>query len=204
MTTLVPPASPTLGNGWSDTATVSGVFGGGPPLGSVSFYVCQASTSPSSTSTCTYTDGDGTLVGTVSTPSSTTDVLATYDLAPTTYTPTSAGTYCFYTLYTPSTGNYNPVWGHPECFGVSACGDRDDHAHLGQCHRRRRDGLRHGDGDGRQLPRRPDGHRHLLQLRGDQLGRLHGRHRDPRHDGVTESGRPSRRAAASPRPRRHL
>ena len=122
MTTLVPPATPTLGSGWSDTATVSGVYGGGPPLGSVSFYVCQASTSPSSSSTCTYTDGDGTLVGTVSTTSSTTDVLATYDLSPTTYTPTSAGTYCIYTLYTPSTGNYNPVWGHPECFGVSPAG----------------------------------------------------------------------------------
>ena len=123
VTTLEPPASPTVGNGWSDSATVSGVYRGGTPLGSVSFYVCQASTSPSSTSTCTYTDGDGTLVGTVSTPSSTTDVLATYDLAPTTYTPTSTGTYCFYTLYTPSAGNYNPVWGQsPECFGVYPAG----------------------------------------------------------------------------------
>ena len=121
-TTLVMPASPTLGNGWSDTATVSGVYGGGAPLGSVSFYECQASTSPSSTSTCTYTDGTGSLVGTVTSPSSTTAVLATYDLSPTTFTPSTAGTYCFYTLYTPSTGNYNPVWGPAECFGVSAAG----------------------------------------------------------------------------------
>ena len=122
MTTLVTPASPTLGNSWSDTAHVSGVYGGGAPLGSVSFYVCQASTSPSSTSTCTYTDGTGSLVGTVTSPSSTTDVSANYDLSPTTFTPTSAGTYCFYTLYTPSTDNYNPVWGPTECFGVSPAG----------------------------------------------------------------------------------
>ncbi len=121
-TIVVPPASPTLGNGWSDTAMVNGVFGGGAPLGSVSFYVCQASSSATSTSTCTYTDGDGTLVGTVSSPSSTTPVSATYNLSPTTYTPSSVGTYCFYTLYTPSTGNYNPVWGPAECFGVSPAG----------------------------------------------------------------------------------
>jgi hypothetical protein len=121
-TTLVTPASPTLGNSWSDTATVNGVFGGGAPLGSVSFYVCQASPSPSSTSTCTHTDGTGSLVGAVTSPSSTTNVSATYNLSPTTFTPTSAGTYCFYTLYTPSTDNYNPVWGPTECFGVSAAG----------------------------------------------------------------------------------
>ncbi len=120
MTTLVAPSSTTVGNAWSDSATVNGVFGGGTPLGSVKFYTCQASTSPTSSSTCA--DPAGTLVGTVSTPSTSTSVSATYNLEPTTYTPTSVGTYCFYTLYSPSTTNYLTVWGPSECFGVYPAG----------------------------------------------------------------------------------
>ena len=119
-TTLVTPGSTTVGNAWSDSATVNGVYGGGTPFGSVGFYVCQASTSPSSTSTCT--DPSGSLVGTVSSPSTHTSVSATYNLSPTTYTPPNVGTYCFYTLYSPSTDNYNPVWGPSECFGVYPAG----------------------------------------------------------------------------------
>ncbi|HLM97035.1 MAG TPA: hypothetical protein VK283_12010, partial [Acidimicrobiales bacterium] len=120
VTTLVTPSSTTVGNAWSDTATVNGVVGGGTPLGSVKFYACQASTSPTSSSTCT--DPTGTLVGTVSTPSTHTSTSATYDLSPTTYTPPGVGTYCFYTLYAPSTTNYSTVWGPSECFGVYPAG----------------------------------------------------------------------------------
>ena len=119
-TTLVTPSSNTVGNAWSDSATVSGVYGGGTPLGSVSFYACKASSSPSSASTCT--DPTGSLVGTVSSPSTETSVSATYDLSPTTYTPPDVGTYCFYTLYSPSNDNYFPVWGPSECFGVYPAG----------------------------------------------------------------------------------
>jgi hypothetical protein len=117
LTTLVTPSSPTVGQSWSDSATVDGVFGGGTPYGSVTFFVCQASSSPTSSATCT---DDGTSVGTV-TPSSTTDASATFSLLPTTFTPPGVGTYCFYTLYNPapSVVNYQPVWGQtPECFGV--------------------------------------------------------------------------------------
>jgi hypothetical protein len=116
--TLVPPMSSTVGNSWSDSATVSGVWGGGMPSGSVSFYVCTVSPSPSSSGTCN--DPTGTLVGTVSTMTATTDVTATYDLWPITYTPPRVGTYCFSTLYEPSdaTVNYLPVWGPSECFTV--------------------------------------------------------------------------------------
>ncbi len=83
-TTLVPPASTTLGNGWSDTATVTGSAGGAAPAGSVAFSVCKAS---SSTSTCL---SGGSPVGTVSSPSSTKGNVSTYNLAPTTYKPSSA------------------------------------------------------------------------------------------------------------------
>ena len=41
-------------------------------------------------------------MGTVTSPSSSTGDASTYNLAPTTYTPTSVGTYCFYTSYTPA------------------------------------------------------------------------------------------------------
>jgi hypothetical protein len=123
-TTLVSPSNPTLGQSWSDSATVNGVYGGGTPYGTVTFSVCKASSSPTSSATCTYTDG-GTTVGSVSTPSSTTDTSATYNLLPTTYTPPSVGTYCFYTLYEPANSvvNYYPVWSQtPECFGVQPTG----------------------------------------------------------------------------------
>ena len=120
VTTLVMPNSNTVGNAWSDSATVSGVYGGGTPFGSVGFYACKASSSPTSPSTCA--DPTGSLVGTVSSPSTHTSVSATYDLSPTTYTPPDVGTYCFYTLYSPSTANYYPVWGPSECFGVYPAG----------------------------------------------------------------------------------
>ena len=120
ITTLVTPNSNTVGNAWSDSATVSGVYGGGTPFGSVSFYACKASSSPSSASTCT--DPTGSLVGTVSSPSTHDSVSATYDLSPTSYTPPDVGTYCFYTLYSPTNDNYFPVWGPSECFGVYPAG----------------------------------------------------------------------------------
>ena len=123
LTTLVTPSSPTVGQSWSDSATVDGVYGGGTPYGSVTFFVCQASSSPTSSATCT---DDGTSVGTV-TPSSTTDASATFSLLPTTFTPPGVGTYCFYTLYNPapSVVNYQPVWGQtPECFGSTTTAAR--------------------------------------------------------------------------------
>ena len=88
------PASSTIGNSWGDSATVTGSTGGPAPAGSVSFYVCQAA----SGSTCT---SGGSLVGTTASPSSSTGNQSTYSLAGT-YTPTSVGTYCFYTAYTPT------------------------------------------------------------------------------------------------------
>ena len=120
VTTLVTPNSNTVGNAWSDSATVTGVSGGGTPFGSVSFYACKASSSPSSASTCT--DPTGSLVGTVSSPSTHDSTSATYDLSPTTYTPPDVGTYCFYTHYSPTNDNYFPVWGPSECFGVYPAG----------------------------------------------------------------------------------
>jgi hypothetical protein len=118
-TTLVTPTLPTQGSGWSDSAMVNGEFGGGTPTGSVTFYVCQASSSPTSSATCTDTSDP---VGTVSTPSTTTDVSATYNLLPKRYFPPTTGTFCFYTLYEPTNVNYEPVWGPTECFGVYPAG----------------------------------------------------------------------------------
>ncbi len=116
-TTLVSPASTTVGNSWSDTATVTGSTGGPAPAGSVAFYVCLAS---SSTSTCT---SDGTHAGTVRSPSSSTGNASTYDLEPTANTPPSAGTYCFYAIYTPTEGEpYLSATGPAECFAVTAPG----------------------------------------------------------------------------------
>ena len=116
-TTLVPPTSTTVGNSWSDTATVTGSAGAAAPAGSVKFYVCQASTS---TSTCL---SGGSSVGTVGSPSSSAGDVSTYNLSPTTYTPSSVGTFCFYAIYTP-TGNepYLTASGPAECFGVTAPG----------------------------------------------------------------------------------
>ena len=116
----MPPTSTTVGNSWSDTATVTGSVGAAAPAGSVKFYVCQASTSPTSTSTCL---SGGSSVGTVGSPSSSTGDVSTYNLAPTTYTPSSVGTYCYYAIYTP-TGNepYLTASGPAECFGVTAPG----------------------------------------------------------------------------------
>ena len=108
-----------MGASWSDSALVDGEFGGGTPLGSVTFYACKASNSPTSSATCTDTSNP---VGTVHTPSTTTDVTATYNLLPKRYTPPSTGTYCFYTLYQPTNANYFPVWGPTECFGVYPAG----------------------------------------------------------------------------------
>ncbi len=116
-TTLVPPASTTLGNGWSDTAAVTGSAGGAAPAGSVAFSVCKAS---SSTSTCL---SGGSPVGTVSSPSSTKGNVSTYNLAPTTYKPSSLGTYCYYVVYTPTESElYLTASGPAECFTVTTPG----------------------------------------------------------------------------------
>ncbi len=114
-TTLVPPTSTTLGNSWSDTATVTGSTGGAAPAGSVAFSACKAS---SSTSTCL---SGGSPVGTVSSPSSTSRNVSTYNLAPKTYTPSSVGTYCYYAVYTPTESEaYLAASGPAECFAVTA------------------------------------------------------------------------------------
>lgn len=119
VTTLVSPTTPTIGASWSDSALVDGEWGGGTPTGSVTFYACKASDSPTSGATCTDTSNP---VGTVHSPTSTSGVTATYTLLPTRYTPPSTGTYCFYTLYRPTNSNYFPVWGPTECFGVYPAG----------------------------------------------------------------------------------
>jgi hypothetical protein len=113
-TTVAPPSSTTVGNSWGDTATVTGDAAGGAPAGSVSFSVCSVA---SGSTSCT---SGGTLVGTVTSPSSTSGDVSTYDLA-TTYKPASAGTFCFYSTYTPaSTDNYTTASGPAECFTVTA------------------------------------------------------------------------------------
>ncbi len=113
-TALVPPGSTAVGNSWGDTATVTGNPVGGDPAGSVSFSVCQVATGGT---TCS---SGGTLVGTVSSPSSTSGDASTYNLA-TTYQPANPGMYCFYSTYTPaSNDNYTTASGPAECFAVSA------------------------------------------------------------------------------------
>jgi fimbrial isopeptide formation D2 family protein len=113
-TTLVPPTSTTLGNSWSDIATVAGRTGSAAPAGSVAFSVCKAS---SSTSTCL---SGGSPVGAVSSPSSTSGNVSTYNLAPKTYTPSSVGTYCYYAVYTPTESEpYLAASGPAECFAVT-------------------------------------------------------------------------------------
>jgi hypothetical protein len=110
-TSLVAPSSNTIGNSWGDTATVTGSTGGAAPAGSVSFYVCQVTSGSSCSS-------GGSLVGTVGSPSSSTGNQSTYSLG-TTYTPTSVGTFCFYTAYTPTgTEPYLTASGPAECFWV--------------------------------------------------------------------------------------
>ncbi len=112
-TTLVTPSSTTVGNAWGDSATVTGNTTGGAPTGSVSFSVCEVASGATS---CTM---GGTLVGTVTSPSSTSGDVSTYDLKPT-YTPANVGTYCFYSVYTPATGdNYASASGPAECFTVT-------------------------------------------------------------------------------------
>ena len=140
-TTLVTPASPTLGNGWSDTATVSGVYGGGAPLGSVSFYECQASTSPSSTSTCTYTDGTGSLGGHRDQPVVDDRRVwrPTTCRRPRLRRPPPAPTASIRSTH--PRRELQPGVGTRRVLRRLAGGHRDDHAHLGCCHRRRWDGL---------------------------------------------------------------
>jgi len=109
-TTLSTPDSTTVGNAWGDSATVTGVTGGGAPGGSVSFSVCQVA---SGDSACT---SGGSAAGTVDSPTSTEGNVSTYTLDGT-YTPTSVGTYCFYSAYTPAaTDNYTRASGPAECF----------------------------------------------------------------------------------------
>jgi fimbrial isopeptide formation D2 family protein len=116
-TTLVPPSSPTISNSWGDSATVTGSAGGAAPAGSVSFHVCQASASPSSSSTCAT---GGSLVGTVESPTTSGGNASTYNLA-TTYTPPSVGTFCFYAVYAPTASeSYLTASGPAECFSVGA------------------------------------------------------------------------------------
>ncbi len=109
-TALVAPALTSLGNGWGDSATVTGPAIGLAPAGSVSFFICETAGSSCSSG--------GSLVGTVGSPSSSSGSASTYDLG-TAYTPTSLGTFCFYTTYTPTAGEeFLAASGPAECFTV--------------------------------------------------------------------------------------
>ena len=115
-TSITAPSSNSLGNSWTDSATVAGNSSGLAPTGSVSFTWCQA-VSPNTS--CTGTSGGGT-AGTSSTPSVSGDnsTFGPSDLV----TPSSVGTYCFNASYTaPEGGNYVSVaqQSDSECFTVA-------------------------------------------------------------------------------------
>ena len=129
-TTLLAPSSTAIGNSWGDSATVTGSTSAPAPAGSVAFFICKAAGASCSSG--------GAPVGTVGIPSSSTGSTSTYTLE-TRYTPTLVGTYCFYTAYTPSSGEpYLPASGPAECFAVTQAypghDERRDtqHSHSGQ------------------------------------------------------------------------
>jgi hypothetical protein len=111
---IVPPTNTAVGNTWGDTATVVGNSTGGPPTGTVTWTLCQAT--PPATS-CT----GGTNIGSTGR-SNPTGNSSTFTL-PTPQAPTAAGTYCFNESFaaTPG-GNYMNVARQTslECFTVTA------------------------------------------------------------------------------------
>jgi len=112
-TTLVQPAQSTVGNSWSDYATVTGDANGGAPTGPVTFTFCQESLP---NTPCT----GGTTVATLSAPTSTAGDVSTYTPSDA-QTPT-VGTYCFNAAYGATTGGpYSSVAQQTdnECFTVS-------------------------------------------------------------------------------------
>jgi hypothetical protein len=116
-TSITAPSSNTVGNTWTDSATVFGNSTGLAPTGSVSFTWCEV---VSSNTSCTGTGGGGT-AGTSSTPRVSGDN-STFGPS-TSVAPSSAGTYCFNASYTATTGgNYVSVaqQSDTECFTVAA------------------------------------------------------------------------------------
>ncbi len=116
-TSIAAPSNMTVGNSWTDSATVIGNPTGGAPGGSVAFTWCQV-VSPATS--CTGTSGGGT-AGTVSAPSVSGDA-STFGPS-NRVAPSSAGTYCFDAVYTSASGgNYVsvPQQTDTECFTVNA------------------------------------------------------------------------------------
>ena len=113
-TAISPPSATSVGNTWSDTATVAGNSTGGAPTGTVSWTFCQES---APATPCTGGAGIGS-TGT-SVPSGNN---STFSL-PNPQTPSTVGTYCFNASYvaTPG-GHYLSVaqQSGTECFSVTA------------------------------------------------------------------------------------
>jgi len=110
LTAINPPGDTTVGNSWSDTATVSGNQLAGIPLGSVTFTLCQE-TAPGIPCAGGFPVGTGPVIPNGVQPS--------WPSKP--VTPTSPGTYCFNAAFGASpSSNYTsvPHQGDPECFTV--------------------------------------------------------------------------------------
>jgi hypothetical protein len=111
-TTVLTPAVASVGNTWGDLATLAGNSSGGPPIGTISWDLCQeiAVRTP-----CT----GGTAIGSDNSPTTNgDDATFTLDTPP---TPT-VGTWCFNASYTAAPGgNYSDVHQQTgaECFTVS-------------------------------------------------------------------------------------
>ena len=108
-----------LGGTIADHTTVTGVDGSGLPTGTVAFYVCGPTTA---NTLCAST---ANRVGTASVPASS-DTGFVSSATSSTYTPTSAGIYCFASVFTPepnttyagSTDNQSGTVENSECVNV--------------------------------------------------------------------------------------
>jgi hypothetical protein len=111
-TTILPPTDTAVGNHWGDTATVSGNSVGGPPIGTVSWTLCQQS---APATPCT----GGTGIGSDNAPTMSGND-STFTL-PTPQAPT-VGSYCFNAAFTGTPGDTNytdvPQQSGTECFSV--------------------------------------------------------------------------------------
>jgi hypothetical protein len=121
-TSVAGPGTTKVGNSWNDSATVTGNVTGGPPLGSVTFHICQttALTNPCKTG--------GTTIATIATSTATNYVKTTSNHKSTVSLPAgdakkpTAGVWCYWASYTAKAGgNYTSVAAQSdtECFTVT-------------------------------------------------------------------------------------
>jgi hypothetical protein len=125
-TTATTPAVPTpatIGNSWSDSATVTGTSANGAPTGTVTFYSCSptqlaGATSCSSTIGTLIPSGGGITNPVTLTPGT---VDTSTAMSPS-FTPNAIGTWCFAGYYSGEAGKYvasADISSH-ECFAVGA------------------------------------------------------------------------------------